>query len=93
MLRGALAVEDRPGGGGKGAFARPVPLVLHSLPGFAELDCVPLLIILQLPLVLTSFIWTKIAGFRKLFHLSPSKWFAFTIHHLPATLNRETIEF
>jgi hypothetical protein len=49
---------------------------LHTLPGSAELDNVLLLIVLKLAIVRTSFIWTEIAGLRKLFHLSPSEWFA-----------------
>jgi multiple antibiotic resistance protein len=66
---------------------------LDTLSGCAELDNVLLLIVLKLSIVWTSFIWTEIAGFRKLFHLSPSEWSASIIHYRPATLKRETIHF
>jgi YD repeat-containing protein len=88
-----LAVEDRPGCCGKGLLAGLAPKALHTLSGLAELLNVPLpLTVLKLSIVRTSFVWTEIAGFRKLFHLSPSEWSALIIHYLPATLKRETIQ-
>jgi len=67
-------------------------IALHTPPRFAKLDDMLLLIVLKLAIVRTSFIWTESAGFRKLFHLSPSEWFAVIIHYIPAALKRETIK-
>jgi hypothetical protein len=77
MLGCPLAEEDRPGRFGKGLLARLASIALNTLLGLAEFDDVLLsLTILKLSTAQTSFVWTEISGLGKLFHRSPSVWFA-----------------
>src|SRR4030067_3678572 len=92
MLRCALAIEDRPGGFGKGSTASLTAKSLLPVAGFAEFFKVLLLTALKLSIVWTGFIWTKISRFGKLLHLSPSDWYAWSLHHFLSTLKRETIQ-
>lgn len=92
MLGCALAEEDRPGG-----FSKCLPTILTAKPlytpaGLAEFFKVLLLTVLKLPVVWAGFIWTEIAWFSKLFHVSPSDWFAWSLHQTISTLKRETTQ-
>jgi hypothetical protein len=72
-----LAKEKRSGGLGKGSVAGLAVITLNASPGPAKLANIVLrLTFLKLPVVPTSFIWTKISALGKLLHLSPSGSFA-----------------
>ncbi len=62
MLRGVLAIEDRPSGFGERLPASPTAEALHPLAGFAEFIKVLLLAALKLCVVRASFVWTKISA-------------------------------
>jgi hypothetical protein len=51
-----------------------------------------LLTVPKLTILWTGFLWTKISWFGKLFHLSPSDWFAQSLLYLLTALKRETIQ-
>jgi hypothetical protein len=91
MFRSLFAKVDRVRGRSIAYLTSLALVTLNALIRFTGFLNVLMLTGLKLAMVWAGFVWEKIFWLGKLFHPSPSDWFAQNLLHLSPALKRETI--